>query len=70
MSGTIKAEVLRGPFDRDGQPDTRTGQSMLAWDVRGGLPATRAVLGYDRAAAVTRVAHRVHFPKGNWDLYR
>ena len=45
---TIKAEVLRGPFDPGGQPDLPSGQPMelafFAWNVRSGLSATKAVL--------------------------
>ncbi len=51
MSGANKAEVLRGPFDQGGRPDTRSGQAMFAWNVRGGLLATSAALGHDRAVA-------------------
>ena len=45
---TIKAEVLRGPFDPGGQPQAATGQplelSFFAWNVSSGLSATKAVL--------------------------
>ena len=47
-SRTIKAEVLRGPFDPGGQPESATGQplelSFFAWNVRSGLSASKAVL--------------------------
>jgi FMNH2-dependent dimethyl sulfone monooxygenase len=45
---TVKAEVLRGPFDPGGQPDSRTGQplevSIFGWNVRSGLCGSKAVL--------------------------
>ena len=44
----VKAEVFRGPFDPGGQPEAATGQplelSFFAWNVSGGLSATKAVL--------------------------
>ena len=47
-NATIKAEVLRGPFDPGGQPESATGQpvelSFFAWNVRSGLSASKAVL--------------------------
>lgn len=45
---SVKAEVLRGPFDPGGQPDVRSGQplelSLFAWNIRSGLSGTKAVL--------------------------
>ena len=45
---TVKAEILRGPFDPGGQPEAATGQPMelsfFAWNVSSGLSATKAVL--------------------------
>ena len=45
---TVKAEILRGPFDPGGQPEVATGQPMelsfFAWNVRCGLSGTKAVL--------------------------
>jgi dimethylsulfone monooxygenase len=44
----VKAEVLRGPFDPGGQPETATGQpleiSLFGWNVAGGLSPNKAVL--------------------------
>ena len=44
----VKAEVLRGPFDPGGQPDSRTGQplelSLFGWNVRAGMSGSKAVL--------------------------
>jgi dimethylsulfone monooxygenase len=44
----VKAEVLRGPFDPGGQPDTHMGQpmqvSLFGWNVAGGLSPNKAVL--------------------------
>ena len=46
--GHVKAEIFRGPFDPGGQPEVATGQplelSFFAWNVQGGLSATKAVL--------------------------
>ena len=48
MSGFKKAEVLRGPFDPGGQPETRTGDGMelgfFAWNIKGGMTASKGVL--------------------------
>jgi FMNH2-dependent dimethyl sulfone monooxygenase len=45
---TIKAEVLRGPFDPGGQPSLKRENhmhlSLFAWNVASGLSATKAVL--------------------------
>ena len=45
---TIRAEVLRGPFDPGGQPVAGTSQplelSFFAWNVRAGLSGTKAVM--------------------------
>jgi FMNH2-dependent dimethyl sulfone monooxygenase len=44
----IKADVFRGPFDPGGQPDLTPRNpielSLFAWNVRGGLSATKAVM--------------------------
>jgi FMNH2-dependent dimethyl sulfone monooxygenase len=43
-----KVDVIRGPFDPGGQPDTRTGQPLelgfFAWNIKGGMTASKAVL--------------------------
>ncbi len=43
-----RAEILRGPFDPGGQPDTRTGDAMelgfFAWNIQGGMTASKGVL--------------------------
>ena len=43
-----KAEILRGPFDPGGQPDTSTRQPLelgfFAWNIKGGLTMSKAVL--------------------------
>lgn len=48
MGGTIKAEVLRGPFDPGGQPQVKRSNhlhlSLFAWNVSSGLSASKAVL--------------------------
>jgi FMNH2-dependent dimethyl sulfone monooxygenase len=44
----VKAEILRGPFDPGGQPDIHRDNhmhlSLFAWNVAGGLSATKAEL--------------------------
>jgi FMNH2-dependent dimethyl sulfone monooxygenase len=44
----ITAEVLRGPYEPGGQPDTRSGQplelGLFAWNIQGGATASKAVL--------------------------
>ncbi len=39
-----QAEILKGPFDPGGQPDTRIGQPMelgfFAWNIKGGMTAS------------------------------
>lgn len=48
MGGTVKAELIRGPFDPGGQPEVKRSNhlhlSLFAWNVRSGLSATKAVL--------------------------
>ena len=43
-----KVDVIKGPFDPGGQPDTRTGQPVelgfFAWNIKGGMTASKAVL--------------------------
>ena len=43
-----KADVLRGPFDPGGQPETRSGNPLelgfFAWNLSGGMTASKAVL--------------------------
>jgi FMNH2-dependent dimethyl sulfone monooxygenase len=43
-----QAEILKGPFDPGGQPDTHIGQPMelgfFAWNIKGGMTASKAVL--------------------------
>ena len=72
---TIKAEVFRGPFDPGGQPEVATGQplelSFFAWNVRGGLSATKAVMSdparyrdywhWPAASQLLRQADRIGF---------
>ena len=83
----IRADVLEGPFDPNGQPDTRTGQPMelalFAWNVQGGLSATKAVLAdpkryrdywhWASASRLLREAERIGFdhqvPYGIWSGY-
>ncbi|MGH3244332.1 MAG: LLM class flavin-dependent oxidoreductase [Spirillospora sp.] len=47
-ANTVKAEVMRGPFDPGGQPLVKRPDhmhlSLFAWNVRSGLSATKAVL--------------------------
>ena len=72
---TINAEILRGPFDPGGQPDTRSGQPMelgfFAWNIKGGMTASKAVLSnparyqnfweWPRASRLVRLAEEVGF---------
>jgi FMNH2-dependent dimethyl sulfone monooxygenase len=49
MSGNFKkVDVLTGPFDPGGQPETRIGQPLelgfFAWNIKGGMTASKAVL--------------------------
>jgi FMNH2-dependent dimethyl sulfone monooxygenase len=48
MTGYKKAEILRGPFDPGGQPETRTGDKLelgfFAWNIKGGMTASKATL--------------------------
>lgn len=48
MMQSVRAEILKGPFDPGGQPNDRSGQplelSLFAWNVQGGLSANKAVL--------------------------
>jgi FMNH2-dependent dimethyl sulfone monooxygenase len=49
MPGAFKTvDVLTGPFDPGGQPDTRIGQPLelgfFAWNIKGGMTASKAVL--------------------------
>jgi FMNH2-dependent dimethyl sulfone monooxygenase len=43
-----KVDVIKGPFDPGGQPETRTGQPLelgfFAWNIKGGMTASKAVL--------------------------
>jgi FMNH2-dependent dimethyl sulfone monooxygenase len=45
---SIKAEILRGPFDPGGQPETRSGNKLelgfFAWNIKGGMTASKGVL--------------------------
>src|SRR5947209_2683561 len=45
---TIKAEVLSGPFDPGGQPESRSGQpvelGLFGWNIKNGLTVSKAVL--------------------------
>jgi FMNH2-dependent dimethyl sulfone monooxygenase len=44
----VTAEVLRGPYEPGGQPETRSGQplelGLFAWNIQGGATASKAVL--------------------------
>jgi FMNH2-dependent dimethyl sulfone monooxygenase len=43
-----KVDVMRGPFDPGGQPETRTGNKLelgfFAWNIKGGMTASKATL--------------------------
>ena len=70
-----RAEILRGPFDPGGQPDTRTGQPMelgfFAWNIKGGMTASKGVLKdparyqdfwhWDRATRLIQLAEQIGF---------
>ena len=47
-----KVDIMRGPFDPGGQPETRTGNKLelgfFAWNIKGGMTASKATLS-DRA---------------------
>ena len=47
-SGFKKVDVMRGPFDPGGQPETRTGDKLelgfFSWNIRGGMTASKATL--------------------------
>lgn len=72
---TITAEILRGPFDPGGQPDTRSGQPLelgfFAWNIKGGMTASKAVLAnparyqnyweWPRARRLVELAEEVGF---------
>ena len=79
--------MLRGPFDPGGQPQAATGQplelSFFAWNVSGGLSATKAVLAdparyrdywhWPTASRLLREADRIGFDHqvqyGMWNGY-
>ncbi|MEM7541083.1 MAG: LLM class flavin-dependent oxidoreductase [Pseudomonadota bacterium] len=70
-----KVEVLRGPFDPGGQPDTRTGQPMelgfFAWNIKGGMTVSKGVMSnperyqdfwhWDNAARMVQLAEQIGF---------
>ncbi len=70
-----RAEILTGPFDPGGQPETRTGQPMelgfFAWNIKGGMTASKGVLTnparyqdfwhWDQAKRLVQLAERVGF---------
>jgi FMNH2-dependent dimethyl sulfone monooxygenase len=70
-----RAEILTGPFDPGGQPDTYTGQPMelgfFAWNIKGGMTASKGVLTnparyqdfwhWDQAKRLVQLAERVGF---------
>ena len=70
-----KAEVLRGPFDPGGQPETRSGNPLemgfFAWNIQGGMTASKAVLSdpdryqtfwhWPNASEMVKEAERVGF---------
>lgn len=75
MAGFRKAEILRGPFDPGGQPETRTGDAMelgfFAWNIKGGMTASKGVLSnpkryqdfwhWDSASRLVQLAEQVGF---------
>ena len=75
MLGFKKAEVLRGPFDPGGQPETRTGDQMelgfFAWNIKGGMTASKGVLKnpsryqdfwhWDSAVRLVQLSEKVGF---------
>ena len=70
-----RAEILRGPFDPGGQPNTRTGQPMelgfFAWNIKGGMTASKGVLKnparyqdfwhWDSASRLVQLAEKIGF---------
>ena len=72
---TITADVLRGPFDPGGQPETRTGNELelglFAWNLSSGLTASKAVLAdparmrdfwhWDSALHLNQFAERIGY---------
>lgn len=75
MGGSVKAEILRGPFDPGGQPEVKRSNhmhiSLFAWNVRSGLSATKAVMAdkaryrdfweWPSASKLLRAAERAGF---------
>jgi FMNH2-dependent dimethyl sulfone monooxygenase len=71
----INADVLTGPFDPGGQPETRTGDAMelgfFAWNIKGGMTASEHVLKdpdrmqnfweWPRASRLVQLAEKVGF---------
>ena len=69
------ADILRGPFDPGGQPETRTGQPMelgfFAWNIKGGMTASKGVLTnparyqdfwhWERATRLVQLAEQIGF---------
>ncbi len=70
-----KADVLRGPFDPGGQPETRSGQPIelgfFAWNLACGMTASKAVLSdrprlrdfwhWDTALHLNQLAERIGY---------
>jgi FMNH2-dependent dimethyl sulfone monooxygenase len=70
-----KADVIRGPFDPGGQPETRSGNPLelgfFAWNLSGGMTASKAVLAdtaryrdywhWDTALHLNREAERIGY---------
>ena len=70
-----RAEILCGPFDPGGQPETRTGDAMelgfFAWNIKGGMTASKGVLSnparyqdfwhWDSAQRLIQLAERIGF---------
>lgn len=70
-----QAEILHGPFDPGGQPDTRIGQPMelgfFAWNIKGGMTASKGVLKnperyqdfwhWERASRMVQLAEEIGF---------
>ena len=70
-----KVEILRGPFDPGGQPETRSGNAMelgfFAWNLACGMTASKAVLAdpprlrdfwhWDTALHLNQLAERIGY---------
>ena len=70
-----QADILRGPFDPGGQPDTRSGNALelgfFAWNLTSGMTASKAVLSdperlqdfwhWDTALHMNQLAERIGY---------